>query len=116
MWRFSLREVILVTTMFGLAMAVNVWNHRALRHELQCSQRYADSLRGDWYDLRAVLTEAKQELQRRDAQVRAWHKSGELQLNPVTGHYCRNVQEGPDWRILDRPVPAKPSRGLIPLP
>jgi hypothetical protein len=101
MGKFSLREIVLVTTVFGLAMAVNVWNHRDLRVQLERAQRYAGDAERYANRLHREMTYAKQESEVTNSQILAWAKSGELKPAPRSQWTCcLNARSTPDWSVL----------------
>ena len=111
MGKFSLREIVLVTTVFGIAMAVNVWNHRDLRLQLERAQHYAGDVEQYATRLHQALTYAKQESDATNAQLRAWAKSGELDPASPAPPYCSlNAHFTPDWSALNVAPPTQFSK------
>src|SRR5687767_5027747 len=98
MWKFSLREVILVMTMFAIAMAVNVWNHRDLRTRLAHSQEHAEDVEAYASRLHRNLGYAKSESDEFNSLISGWLASGELKPLPRT--ICITGRSSPDWTIL----------------
>ncbi len=103
MWKFSLREVVLVTTLFGIAMGVNVWNHRALRMELAETEAYAMEVEAHAHRLHSQLGYAKEKSDETNAEIRAWLESGELK--PIPRVVCLSGRVSPDWAVLNKPLP-----------
>ena len=107
MRQFSLREVFLVTGVMGIAMAVNVWNHRDLRYRLEASERHAEELRNQADRLHSVLTDAKRDHEAHQRQVQGWIASGELRIKHAPEAWCGCVPDEPDWDVLKDYTPSK---------
>ncbi len=110
MWKFSLREIVLVTTLFGVAMAVNVWNHRDLRAQLADTQAYARNVEQYASSLRQELYLAQQETVARDGQISRWIKAGEITLDSISGYCDVIARSAPDWHVLQTPPPKRFSK------
>lgn len=107
MGQFSLREVFLVTTIFAIAMAVNLWSHGELRDRFEASERHAQQLQRQADRLHRVLAHAKQEHDAHKESVRRWLATGELKPKPLEGGICGDFPLEPYWEILDDYVPSQ---------
>jgi hypothetical protein len=107
MRQFSLREVFLVTGVMGIAMAVNVWNHRDLRDRLAASERHAEELRHQADRLHSALEHAKLDHESHQRDVLRWARSGELQVKQDNFGFCGSIPGDPDWDVLKDYTPSK---------
>lgn len=110
MWTFSIREIVLTVTVFCIAMAVNVWNHRELRAQLEQSQKYSQHVESYSKELHCQLQLAKTESAATNAMISGWQQSGELKLNPPDPQFYRcgsSGSSGPNWAFLNVTPPWK---------
>jgi uncharacterized protein YhaN len=107
MGQFSLREVFLVTTVFAIAMAVNLWSHGELRDRLEASEQHAMQLQRQADRLHSVLTDAKGDHEAHQRQVQGWIASGELRIKHAPEAWCGCVPDEPDWNVLKDYTPSK---------
>jgi hypothetical protein len=107
-WKFSLRELVLLTTVIALALAINVWSQRELRAQRRATELYLKQLENYAQRLRKNLDLARYQAAEHESSVQYWIAKGRLlpEPEPVEALTCGDCGFGdPDWSVLDEPTP-----------
>lgn len=109
MWRFSLRELILLVTTVAVALAINVWSQRDLRAQRRATELYLEQLEDYSQRLRSNLDLAKYQAAEQHAIVHSWIAQGRLLPAQQTSEgICGDSFPGvPDWSVLDESPPQR---------